>query len=72
MTAQTYQTKDGDSIDAICHRFYGQTSNGEVEATYEANRGLDLGAYGPELPAGLMITLPVVSPARRDVVRLFS
>ncbi|HWL51362.1 MAG TPA: tail protein X [Chthoniobacteraceae bacterium] len=70
--AQQYQTKEGEAVDAICYRYYGQTSNGEVEATYEANRELDLASYGPTLPAGLVITLPVVEPARKDVIRLFS
>jgi len=45
----------GDTVDAICHRIYGQTA-GITEAVLEANRGLaDL---GPVLPHGTVVDLP--------------
>ncbi len=53
---QTYRTKDGDVLDDIVHRFYGDTSNGIVELVLEANRGL--ADHGPVLPAGLLVSLP--------------
>lgn len=53
--AATYNTKQGDVIDDICHRYYGRTV-GAVEAVLEANPGL--ADRGPELTAGLVVTLP--------------
>ncbi|VVD78569.1 tail protein X [Pandoraea fibrosis] len=45
----------GDTIDAICWRYFGRTQ-GVVEATLAANQGLaDL---GPILPHGYVIDLP--------------
>jgi phage tail protein X len=57
----TYQTRDGDVLDAICAAHYG-TENLSVNLTavLEANPGLaDQGAV---YPAGLMITLPDLVP----------
>ncbi|MDE1170938.1 MAG: tail protein X [Verrucomicrobium sp.] len=67
----TYRTKEGETVDAICYRYYGTTYSGQVEATLESNRPLDLGQY-VTLPAGLLITLPDVTPKTQEVVRLFS
>lgn len=53
--AQTYRTSDGDTLDWICWKHYGQQS-GAVEAVLEANRGL--AALGPVYQGGLEITLP--------------
>ncbi|MFK4764554.1 tail protein X [Desulfobaculum sp. SPO524] len=50
-----YRTKDGDMVDAICHRHYGRTA-GVVEAVLEANPGL--ADEGPVLAAGVAILLP--------------
>ena len=47
----------GETVDLICRRHYGGES-GYVEAVYDANRGL--AAYGPILPAGVVIVLPEV------------
>ncbi|WGL96665.1 tail protein X [Arsenophonus nasoniae] len=45
---------EGDTVDAICWRFYGQTA-GHVERVLKGNPGLaDLGAI---LPAGTVIQL---------------
>ena len=51
----TYQSRDGDVIDAVCRRFYGREA-GAVEAVLEANPGL--AELGPTLPAGTEIHLP--------------
>jgi phage tail protein X len=72
MSAQQYRTKDGDTVDAVCFAFYGSTSGGQVEAVLEANRALGLGDLGPELPAGLIITLPVIAPPATTTISLFS
>ncbi len=65
----TYTTKQGDMIDAICGRFYGYSS-GAVESVLEANR--DLAELGPELPAGIVIVLPdLTPPAAAQPVRLW-
>lgn len=53
----TYRTSDGDMADEIAFRHYGTTSSGVVEQLLAANPGL--ADYGPVLPAGLVITLPV-------------
>lgn len=49
------QTIDGDMVDMICRRHYGDET-GFAELVYQANPGLaDL---GPRLPAGLSVNLP--------------
>ncbi|KAA5606838.1 phage tail protein [Roseospira marina] len=64
-----YRTRDGDTVDWICWRHYG-TASGPVEAVLDANPGL--AAYGPSLPAGLLITLPDrAAPAAASVVRIW-
>jgi len=68
--ASSYQSKDGDLVDDIAYRFYGQTTGGEVEAVYAANN--HLADYGPALPAGVIITLPDVTPKRKDTTLLFA
>lgn len=69
MTA-TYQTKDGDVLDDIVNRYYGDTNNGIVETVLEANTGL--ADYGPILPAGLSIALPErPAVSKQTLVRLW-
>jgi phage tail protein X len=58
-----YRTVDGDMVDAICQEFYGAVI-GYVEQVYLANPGL--AAYGPRLPAGLLIELPEVAAAEPE------
>jgi len=53
----TYQTKDGDMIDAICYRYYG-VSSGYMEKVLAANPGIAV--QGPVYPAGVLIELPDV------------
>lgn len=61
--AVTIISRQGDSVDLICHRHYGYTA-GITEQVLAANPGL--AARGPVLPAGVAITLPDV-PAKADV-----
>ena len=65
-----YICRDGDMVDEICHRHYGTTAGGVVEAVLEANNLLELGL--PVLRAGQVILLPdiAVEPVR-TIVRLW-
>lgn len=51
----TYRAEQGDTLDFICWKFYGQQS-GAVERVLDANPGL--ASLGPVLPANTTITLP--------------
>ena len=51
----TYRTSQGDTVDIICWRFYGQQS-GAVEIVLAANPGL--AGLGPVLPVDTQIVLP--------------
>lgn len=55
-----YITRQNDILDDVVFRYYGDTDRRIVETVLEANRGL--ADYGPELPAGLTITLPDRAP----------
>ena len=60
----------GDTVDAICWRYYGRTA-GVTEAVLDANPGLaDL---GPAIPHGTAVTLPDAAPQaeQRQVVNLW-
>lgn len=59
----TYLTSQGDMLDEICWRYYGQQS-GAIEAVLEANPGLsDLGEV---LPVNVSIILPDLVEAEAD------
>lgn len=65
-----YRTKQGETLDAICFRHYGQAS-GFVEQVLAAN--YRLADKGIELPNGTLIELPEIeaaSPAQK-LVSLF-
>ncbi|WP_040728219.1 tail protein X [Thiomicrorhabdus sp. Kp2] len=49
-----YRSQDGDTLDLICHHYYGATS-GYVEQVLEANPKL---ANHVVLPAGVLVELP--------------
>lgn len=51
----TYTTRQGETVDIVCHRHYGRTS-GVTESVLDANPGL--AARGPILPMGTTIVLP--------------
>ena len=60
----------GDTVDAICWRYYGRTA-GVTEAVLDANPGLaDL---GPVIPHGTAVTLPDAAPQaeQRQAVNLW-
>ncbi|MCX5571493.1 tail protein X [Kaistia nematophila] len=59
-----YTTRQGDMIDAICTRTYGDES-GYVEIVLAANPGL--AALGMPLPIGTVIDLPEIAKAREAV-----
>lgn len=68
--ATVYHTKDGDVLDLICHRHYGD-EHGTTEAVLAANPGL---ADQPVvLPLGLDIILPdlVAAETVTEYVRLW-
>jgi phage tail protein X len=60
--ALNYKTSDGDVVDFIAFKHYGEQSPAVLRAVYDANPGLaDQGAM---LPRGLTIVLPdIVKPA---------
>lgn len=63
-----YRTKDGDMIDLICKRYYGDAPY-RVEAVLDVNRGL--AGHGPVLPAGIVIDLPEPQPVETPAIRLW-
>ena len=66
----TYVTKDGDVLDAICWKYYGNTS-GTVEKVLEANR--HLAELGSIFAAGVKIILPDLTPEEEtESVKLWS
>jgi len=66
----TYTSREGDTVDFIAWKFYGSTANRVTESVLEANPGL--AAYGPELPAGVQISLPEIeAPAKTQGVKLW-
>lgn len=67
--ATTIRTADGDVLDTLCHRYYGQL-NGTVEAVLEANPGL---ADIPQpYASGVLIVLPDLPATRAETIRLWS
>jgi len=59
----------GDTVDAICHRYYGQTT-AMVEAVLNANP--DLARLGTVLPQGTPVYLPpVVAAPTQNLIQLW-
>ncbi len=54
----TFTTLGGETVDEIAWRYYGH-QDGTAEAVLDVNPGL--AAYGPVLPTGVDITLPVLT-----------
>lgn len=59
--SQTYITSDGDTAASIAYRQYGSLDGQVVERVLLANPGL--ADYGPDLPAGVRVALPVLDAA---------
>ena len=56
-----YNTRQGDLLDAICHRHYpGIKPSAAMPKVLSANPGLE--QYPPQLPQGLTLTLPDIPP----------
>ena len=67
----TYETRENDVLDEVVWRYYGSQDKKLVETVLEANRSL--ADYGPELPTGLLITLPdAPTPEPSQRLQLFS
>jgi phage tail protein X len=65
----TVISQQGDTLDAICYRYYGYTS-GAVERVYQANRGLC--NLGPVLPIGTRVVMPeIVQQQTANTVKLW-
>lgn len=63
--SRTYMTRDGDTLDLIAYRAYGNEA--AVHALIEANPFV---SRQPErLAAGLMLVLPEISPAPAGAVQ---
>lgn len=57
--AQQYRTTAGDTVEFIAWKNYGSQQGQVVEQLLAANPGL--ADYGPQLPAGVIITLPTLT-----------
>lgn len=57
--AQQYRSTAGDTVDFIAWKHYGTQEGQVLEQLLAANPGL--ADYGPELPAGVIITLPTLT-----------
>lgn len=66
--ANTYTTRQGETVDLVCWRHYGRTRE-VTEAVLAANRGL--AALGPILPFATVIVLPIFA-ARATARKLVS
>lgn len=70
MSDQFYRTKDGDTLDYIAWKQYGNQNPGTVETLFLANP--DLSAYDDTLPAGLVVRLPEIPVAEtQETVKLW-
>ncbi|QOJ19934.1 MAG: tail protein X [Gammaproteobacteria bacterium] len=67
--AKTIRTSDGDRLDTLCYRYYGNL-NGTVEAVIDANPGL--AKLGQPFASGILITLPDFPVKVNKPVQLWS
>ncbi|WP_333847132.1 tail protein X [Phaeobacter italicus] len=69
-SAVFYRSKQGETIDEIVWRHYGNRIAGALEIVLEANR--DLATLGPVLPINTEIELPAIeAPKEAEAVRLW-
>ena len=67
----TVKSLPGDTVDSICHQYYGTTKT--VEAVLKANPGLS--ALPAKLPKGTLVKLPEtasVPPTIKETVSLWT
>ena len=62
-----YRTRDGDALDAICARHYGDLA-WRIEEVIAANPGL--AARGPVLPSGVIVDLPEIAETAPEIQTL--
>lgn len=67
--AKTIRTSDGDRLDTLCYRYYGNL-NGTVEAVIDANPGL--AKMAQPFASGILITLPDFPAKVNKPVQLWS
>lgn len=69
MTVQQIRTTQGETVDALCWRYYGRTQ-GAVEAVLLANPGL--ARHGLLLPQGMLVLMPVLpTPPTQQLTQLW-
>lgn len=69
MTAKQIRTTQGETVDALCWRYYGRTQ-GAVEAVLQANPGL--ARHGLLLPQGMLVLMPVLpTPPTQQLTQLW-
>lgn len=67
--ARTIRTSDGDRLDSLCFRYYGDLA-GTVEAVLDANPGL--AAVAQPYDAGVVIVLPDIAVQPGKPIQLWS
>lgn len=67
--AKIIRTSDGDRLDTLCYRYYGNL-NGTVEAVIDANPGL--AKMAQPFASGILITLPDFPAKVNKPVQLWS
>ena len=70
MSDQLYRSKEGEPVDYIAWKQYGNQNAGTVEKVFLANPGLS--QYDDTLPAGLVVVLPEMPKSEeRKTVKLW-
>ena len=59
------RTRAGDTVNALLYRETGRSDDDAEEALWALNLGL--AEYGPVLPAGVIVRLPVLEPRDAEV-----
>jgi phage tail protein X len=67
--AKTIRTSDGDRLDTLCYRYYGNL-NGTVEAVVAANPGL--AKVVQPFASGMIIRLPDLPVKTKKQIQLWS
>jgi phage tail protein X len=69
-SAVFYRSKEGEMLDEIVWRHYGNRVAGALETVLEANQGI--AGLGPVLPVNTRIQLPVIeTPKEAETVSLW-